>query len=56
MISNQILQKTVDTLAEITRADFAVLDADGISLAATFADVEAYTGDVGGFARLTRRL
>ncbi len=51
MISNQILQKTVDGLAEITKADFAVLDSDGVSLASTFADVDTYAGEAGDFAR-----
>ena len=50
MISNQILQKTVDGLAQITKADFAVTDTDGISLASTFAEVGEFTKDAAQFA------
>ena len=31
MISNQILQNTLDGLKAISRVDFAVIDTDGIS-------------------------
>ena len=50
MISNQILQKTVDGLAQITKADYAVTDVDGISLAATFAEVGDYAKEAAQFA------
>ena len=50
MISNQILQKTVDGLAQITKADFAVTDTDGISLASTFAEVGDFAKDAAQFA------
>ncbi|MBR1634851.1 MAG: helix-turn-helix domain-containing protein [Lachnospiraceae bacterium] len=50
MISNQILQKTVDGLAQISKADFAVTDTDGISLASTFAEVGDFTKDAAQFA------
>lgn len=42
MISNQILQNTIDGLKGITKADFGVIDVEGKTLAATFSDVEAY--------------
>lgn len=50
MISNQILQKTVDGLAQIAKADFAVTDVDGIALAATFDEVGDYVKDAAQFA------
>ena len=50
MISNQILQKTVDGLAQITKMDFAVTDPDGISLASTFAQVGDYAEQAASFA------
>lgn len=36
MISNQILQNTIDGLKGISRVDFCVLDTEGKELAATF--------------------
>lgn len=38
MLSNQVLQNTLDGLKSITAADFSVLDMDGKTLAATFDD------------------
>ena len=38
MISNQILQTTVDGLKAISRVDFCVIDADGKVAAKTFED------------------
>lgn len=43
MISNQVLQKTVDGLGEISKGDFAVLDNDGSVLAATFDGAAEYS-------------
>jgi carbohydrate diacid regulator len=40
MISNQILQNTIDGLKGITRTDLCVLDTEGKILAATFSDAE----------------
>ena len=37
MISNQILQNTIEGLKGITRIDFCVMDTDGKALASTFA-------------------
>lgn len=39
MISNQILQNTIDGIKSITRTDLGVMDAEGKTLAATFAEV-----------------
>ena len=43
MISNQILQNTIEGLKAITRIDLGVMDTDGKTLATTFAE----TGDYG---------
>ena len=40
MISNQILQTTVDGLKAISRVDFCVIDADGKVAAKTFEDAQ----------------
>ena len=42
MISNQILQNTIDGLKGITRTDLCVLDIEGKVLAATFPDTDRY--------------
>jgi len=42
MISNQILQNTIDGLKTIARVDFCILDTDGTVLASTFIDGESY--------------
>lgn len=39
MISNQILQNTIDGLKEITRIDLCVMDTDGKTLATTFSEI-----------------
>ena len=43
MISNQILQNTIDGLKGITHTDLCVIDVEGKSLAATFSDTEKFT-------------
>lgn len=43
MISNQILQNTIDGLKGITRTDLCVMDVEGKILAATFPDADEYT-------------
>ncbi len=43
MISNQILQNTIDGLKGITRTDLCVIDVEGTVLAATFPDAEKFT-------------
>ena len=46
MISNQILQNTIEGLKGITRIDFCVMDTDGKSLASTFSEQENYVEEV----------
>ena len=43
MISNQILQNTIDGLKGITRNDLCVIDTEGTVLASTFAEADNYT-------------
>lgn len=43
MISNQILQNTIDGLKGITRTDLCVIDTEGKVLASTFGDGDSYT-------------
>ena len=50
MISNQILQNTVDGLKNITRIDMCVMDTEGKNLASTFRDFSASDKDVMSFA------
>ncbi len=49
MISNQILQNTIEGLKGITRIDFCVMDTDGKSLASTFIEQENYEEEVVSF-------
>lgn len=49
MISNQILQNTIDGLKGITRTDLCVLDVEGKILAATFPDAEQFAGPAQSF-------
>ena len=42
MISNQILQNTIEGLKAITRIDLCVMDSEGKVLAATFSNAEDY--------------
>lgn len=49
MISNQILQNTIDGLKSITRVDFCVMDTEGKSLASTFAEQSHYEEEVASF-------
>ena len=46
MISNQILQNTIEGLKGITRIDFCVMDTDGKSLASTFAEQVNFVEEV----------
>ena len=52
MISNQILQSTVDGLKSITNIDLCVMDTDGKQLASTFAETENYEEPVRTFTGL----
>ncbi len=49
MISNQILQNTIEGLKGITRIDFCVLDTDGKLLASTFSEQGSYEEEVVSF-------
>ena len=49
MMSNQILQNTIEGLKGITRIDFCVMDTDGKSLASTFSEQENYVEEVISF-------
>ena len=49
MISNQVLQNTLEGLKEISRTEFCVLDTEGKVLASTFADFSIATQDVQAF-------
>ena len=49
MISNQILQKTVDGMHQITHMDFSVFDTEGGVLASTGTDAKAHRKTVEDF-------
>ena len=49
MISNQVLQNTLEGLKEISRTEFCVIDTEGKMLASTFADFSIQQGDVQAF-------
>ncbi len=49
MISNQILQTTIEGLKGITRIDLCICDTEGKVLAATFPDAEEYEGSILAF-------
>ena len=42
MISNQILQNTIDGLKNITRIDLCIIDTEGKILATTFSEADRY--------------
>lgn len=50
MISNQILQNTIDGLCQITKVEFAVLDAEGSVLAFNMEDAPQYAASAAAFA------
>ena len=50
MISNQIIQTSIDELKGITKVDFAVFDTSGETLATTFDISEIEQGVLSGFA------
>ena len=49
MISNQILQTTIDGLKGITRIDLCICDTEGKVLASTFPDAEEYESSILSF-------
>ncbi len=50
MISNQILQDTIEGIKNITRTDLCVMDTEGKNLASTFRDTDEYEDAVVAFA------
>ncbi len=51
MISNQILQSTIEGLKNITKMDLGVLDLEGKILVSTFVDAEINQSEVANFAQ-----
>ncbi|MCQ2497462.1 MAG: helix-turn-helix domain-containing protein [Lachnospiraceae bacterium] len=51
MISNQILQNTIDGMKNIARVDFSVLDSEGKEVATTSANHESYRNIAAEFAK-----
>ena len=49
MISNQILQNTIDGLKGITRMDLCIIDTDGKVMASTFPETEVYVNSALAF-------
>ena len=45
MISNQVIQSSIDELKSITRVELAIYDVDGIQVAATMTDIP-FSGDI----------
>jgi len=50
MISNQVLQNTLEGLKEISRTEFCIIDTDGKMLASTFNDFVFQQSDIQAFA------
>ena len=53
MISNQILQNTLDGLKNISRSDFCVADTEGKILAFTAQNPEISSSDILGICRVS---
>ena len=53
MISNQILQSTIDELKKITQIDLHIFDVEGKALASTQADAIQYSSLAAGFAKVS---
>ena len=51
MISNQILQSTIDGLKEITQINLHVFDIEGKILASTYGNATEYMSKVADFAK-----
>ena len=49
MISNQVLQNTLEGLKEISRTEFCIIDTDGKTLASTYSEFEIQPQDVQAF-------
>ena len=50
MISNQVLQNTIEGLKEISRTDLCIMDVKGKNLASTFAENVSVFVEVKAFA------
>ena len=46
MISNQVLQNTLEGLREISRTEFCIIDTDGKTLASTYSEFEIQPQDI----------
>lgn len=55
MISNQVLQSTLDGLKAISRVDLCVMDSEGILLASTFEGAEEFRESVLSFCGIAGR-
>ena len=55
MISNQILQNTIEGLKAITRIDLCVVDIEGKVLAGTCTETDDYATSIKSFVRFTCR-
>ena len=51
MISNQVLQNTIDGLKNITKLDFAISDVEGKTLVSTFQELEISKAELLSFAQ-----
>lgn len=51
MISNQVLQNTIDGLKNITKMDFAIVDVEGKQLVSTFHSMDITRNEIAGFAQ-----
>ena len=49
MISNQVLQNTLEGLKDISRTELCLLDTDGKILTSTFADFAVQPSDIQAF-------
>ena len=49
MISNQVLQNTLEGLKEISRTEFCIIDTDGKTLASTYSEFEIQPQDIQAF-------
>ncbi len=51
MVSNQVLQRTIDGLTQITHVQLSVIDAEGTVLASNMEDSKSYVSQVDDFSR-----
>ena len=53
MISNQVLQNTLEGLKEISRIEFCIIDTEGKVLASTFSDFSVQAQRCAGICRIS---